>query len=185
METLESLFDHAIKEETKLSAKERVNLTANSPPFTVKRSSTVAALPAQLANMPRLDRQRLAPPGRSSDSYTDPTFPRDLTYKAWSQKVMEVCTEHKTCYKCKDQIHPGGHTDCPYQHLKRQAWGDFSPLHGKGPEAMQEDDPPGHNQEPARDSNPYAPQKGRSFGKSTFVPRGPGSASAQKRRFHG
>ncbi len=96
--------------------------------------------------MPRLNMTRLTHgQGTSSDSYTDPTFPRDLKYKAWSQKVMEVCTEHKTCYKCGDQIHPGGHTDCPYQHLKRQTWGDFSPLHGKDPEAMQVDDPPGHN----------------------------------------
>jgi hypothetical protein len=92
-ETLESLFDHAIKEETKLFAKDRVNLTVNSPPFSVKRGSTVAAPPAQLANMPRLDRQRLAPPGRSSntESYTIPNCP--VKYSKWSTKVMAYYTE--------------------------------------------------------------------------------------------
>ena len=157
--------------------------------------------------MPRLNRTRLTHgQGISSDSYTDPTFPRDLKYKAWSQKVMEVCTEHKTCYKCRDQIHPGGHTDCPYQHLKRQAWGDFSPLHGKDPEAMQVDEPPGkyiprtgneqrsrftlppppgHHQEHPKDFNPYA-SKNQSAKKPWTKPtRGSGSASAHKRRFSG
>jgi hypothetical protein len=41
---------------------------------------------------------------------------------------------------------------------KRQAWGDYSPLHGQDPHAMQVDEPPGHHQEPAKGLNPYAPK---------------------------
>ncbi len=185
-ETLESLFDHAIKEETKLSAKDRVNMTDNSPSFSVKRGAigaTIAALPAQQANRPRLERQRFQPqPSRTSstESYIVPNCP--IKYKAWSHAVMDYYREHKTCFKCRDRVHPKGHDDCPFRMTQKQAWGDYSPLHGRDPADMQVDDPPSHSQEPARGSNPYAPQKPKSFGKST---RGPGSASAHKRRFFG
>ena len=200
-ETLDSLFQHAIKEETKLSAKDRVNLTANSPPFTVKRTSTVAALPAQLSNRPRLDKQRLAPQSRSSESYTIPNCP--IKHSKWSAKVMAYCTEHKSCFKCRDRVHAQGHTECPFRLADKQAWGDYSPLHGPDPAMMQVDEPegkwgsksgneqrvrftlpppPGQRQEPARGSNPYAPPKSTSYGKST---RGSPSASAHRKRFSG
>jgi hypothetical protein len=115
-ETWESLFDHAIKEETKLLAKDRVTLTDVSPPFSAKRGPALAAMPAQ--SRQRLERHRLQPTpskGTSSESYTIPNFPRDMKYKPWSQAVMDLCIENKTCFKCEDRVHPQGHNDCPYR----------------------------------------------------------------------
>ena len=76
-------------------------------------------------------------------------------------------------------MYPQGHEGCPYKMEKRQSWGDYSPLHGQDPHAMQVDEPPGkyssragneqrsrftlppppgHHQEPAKGLNPYAPK---------------------------
>jgi hypothetical protein len=129
-----------------------------------------------------------------------------MKYKKWSQEVMDVCIENKTCFKCRDRIHPQGHNDCPYRLAKKQAWGDYSPLHGKDLEAMQVDEPqgkfgskfgneqrlrfnlpppPGHTREPPKGSNPYA-SKNQNAKKSWSKPtRGSGSASAHKQRFSG
>ena len=182
-ETLESLFDHAIKEETKLLAKDRVTLTDVSPPFSAKRGPTLAAMPAQMSHRPRLDKQRLQPPpnrGNNSDRYIVPNFPRKAKYKPWSKEVMDLCIQNKTCFKCRDRVHPKGHEDCPYRLSNKQAWGDYSPLHGQDPEAMQVDDPQASDypQKPAKES-PYAPKNAQKW-KSH---RGSPSASAHKKRF--
>ncbi len=66
-ETMEPLFDHAIKEDTKLLAKDRV--TDVSPSFSAKRGPTLAALPTHQSNRPRLNKTRLTHgQGTSSDS---------------------------------------------------------------------------------------------------------------------
>ena len=203
-ESLESLFNHAIKEETKLQAKERVILTDVSPSFTAKRGATVAALPAQQTTRPRLDRQRpkFVSKDNSSEGYIMSDCPRELKYGPWSQKIMTFCTQNKTCFKCRDRVHSQGHEGCPYKMEKRQSWGDYSPLHGQDPHAMQVDEPPGkyssragneqrarftlppppgHTQEPAKDTNPYAPKRNLNWTPN----KGAGSAWARKKRFSG
>ena len=124
-----------------------------------------------------------------------------MKYGKWSPTIMTFCKDNKVCFKCRDRVHSEGHEGCPHKLAKRQAWGDYSPLHGKDPNAMQVDEPqgkysrkgneqrarftlpppPGHTQEPAKDTNPYAPKRNKNWTPN----KGAGSAWARKKRFSG
>jgi hypothetical protein len=86
-ETLESLFDHAIKEETKLLVKDRV--TDVSPPYSAKRAPTLAAMPAQVHKRQQAPRQQAPNAQGSSESYKPDNFLRWAKYSKWNQKTMD------------------------------------------------------------------------------------------------
>jgi len=200
-DSLESLFDHAIKEEIKAQAKERVINSDHSPSaITMKRSHVIAALPAQPSNRPRQDKQQ-TPPVSGTGSYTVQAFPKDQRYAKWSPEVRDLCIQHNTCFKCRDRIHPRGHEDCPYRSHDRPKWNSYSPLHGQSPDQMDTDPGPSgkksfhtgslHKEQSVRfqlppppDHQVVTPYASRTGEKKKYG-RGSPSASAHRKRFSG